>query len=151
MTTISWLWRALTVSTLSSYGRVSSRFPAKVAIDFIEYERRVCKYSFQMKCRLRTSSVISETCFSPLAALLTVFSILLHTEFYTFPRQHLHTASQSSRITDLLERYGLQEKYWEGKILSNGLPTDWNGIDKISVSNKYILEQYLKDELEKRF
>lgn len=51
----------------------------------------------------------------------------------------------------MLERYGLQEKYCEGKILSNELPTDWNGIDKISVSNKYILEQYLKDELEKRF
>ena len=65
------------MSTLTLYGRASSRFPAKVAIDFIEYERSVCKYSFQTKCQLRTSSVISETCFSPLAALLTVVSILL--------------------------------------------------------------------------
>lgn len=81
----------------------------------------------------------------------TVFSILLHTDFYTFPRQHLHTASQSSRITDLLERYGLQEKYCEGKIYSDEVPIDWNSIDEISTSNKFILEQYLKDELKKRF
>jgi len=81
----------------------------------------------------------------------TVFSILLHTDFYTFPRQHLHTASQSSRITDLLERYGLQEKYCEGKINSDEVPIDWNSIDEISTSNKFILEQYLKDELKKRF
>lgn len=81
----------------------------------------------------------------------TVFSILLHTDFYTFPRQHLHTASQSSRITDLLEQYGLQEKYCEGKIFSDEVPIDWNSIDEISTSNKFILEQYLKDELKKRF
>lgn len=82
----------------------------------------------------------------------TVFSILLHTDFYTFPRQHLHTASQSSRITDLLERYGLQNKYCEGDIFSDRLPIDgWNIIDEISTSNKFVLEKYLKEALKKRF
>ena len=80
----------------------------------------------------------------------TVFSILLHTDFYTFPRQHLHTASQSSRVTDLLTKYGLQDKYCRDGKFYNERIIDWNIIDEISALNKFALEKYLKEELGKR-
>lgn len=77
----------------------------------------------------------------------TVFSILLHTEFYTFPRQHLHTASQSSRITDLLERYGLQEKYMKSGKIVGSCQLKWDEIDRITEENGSILNEYLVSEL----
>lgn len=81
----------------------------------------------------------------------TAFSILLHTDFYTFRRQHLHSASQSSRITDLLERYGIDKRYCEDGKLCKESVNDWNIIDEISASNRFILREYLIEELEKRF
>ncbi len=80
----------------------------------------------------------------------TVFSILLHTDFFTFPRRHLHSASQSSRITDLLEQYGLQDKYCKDKLINNELTLEWNMIDEISASSQLVLEKYMKEELEVR-
>ncbi len=140
--------------TIYEIEKLSKRLDAKIlcfSYDYHEYDLFENAIYINGNPREYVALIQNAKCVCTDSFHSTVFSILLHTEFYTFPRQHLHTASQSSRITDLLERYGLQEKYCEGKILSNELPTDWDGIDKISVSNKYILEQYLKDELEKRF
>ena len=80
----------------------------------------------------------------------TVFSILQHTDFYTFPRQHLHVTSQSSRITDLLKCYGMDSRYCEDGRVCDGTVIDWKVADEISVSNQFILGEYLKEELEKR-
>ena len=40
----------------------------------------------------------------------TLFSIYFDTPFFTFHRQYMHNASQTSRITNLLSLYGLEER-----------------------------------------
>ena len=77
----------------------------------------------------------------------TVFSILLHTSFYIFPRQHLHAMSQSSRVTDLLEQYGLQDKYIASGEIGECSQLNWDMIDKITERNRSILNEYLIDEI----
>ena len=79
----------------------------------------------------------------------TVFSIMLHTEFYTFPRQHLHTASQSSRITDLLERFGLDRKYVKYQKISDESLIDWNVVDEIIEKDRVVLKKYLEEEIKR--
>lgn len=81
----------------------------------------------------------------------TVFSIILHTNFITFQRQHLHSATQSSRITDLLKRYKLKEKYsTSGKIKEMNQP-DWDMVDRIVKEDNLALKRYLIEELQNRF
>lgn len=41
----------------------------------------------------------------------TMFSIIFKKQFFTFQRQYLHNNPQTSRITDLLKRYGLEERF----------------------------------------
>jgi len=41
----------------------------------------------------------------------TLFSINLGVQFYTYHRQYLHGFAQTSRISDLLKRYGLEERF----------------------------------------
>lgn len=43
----------------------------------------------------------------------TMFSIIFRKQFFTFQRQYLHHNPQTSRITDLLERYDLNERFIE--------------------------------------
>lgn len=80
----------------------------------------------------------------------TAFSILLHTVFYTFPRQHLHKESQECRVTNLLEEYGLQRMYCEDGNLHSESAVNWATIDEVSISKHTILVKYLEEELEKR-
>lgn len=81
----------------------------------------------------------------------SVFSIIMHKRFYTFPRQHLHTASQSSRITDLLARYGLEKRYVKkGAITEDDETIDWNAVDEEMNAERNILKDYLNGEIRKR-
>lgn len=81
----------------------------------------------------------------------SVFSIIMHKKFYTFPRLHLHTASQSSRITDLLVRYGLEKRYVKkGAITEDDESMDWNAVDEEMNVERNILKDYLNEEIRKR-
>lgn len=53
----------------------------------------------------------------------TLFSINMQTDFITFERQLKHGQSQSSRITDLLTRYSLNERFFDKEKSVKNLPS----------------------------
>lgn len=80
----------------------------------------------------------------------SVFSIIMHKRFYTFPRKHLHTSSQSSRITDLLTRYDLENRYVKSGIIPEEDSINWNAVDNIMENERIVLRKYLDEEIERR-
>lgn len=80
----------------------------------------------------------------------TVFSTIFHKSFFTFQRKHLHKNSQSSRLTDMLVRYGLIKNYVQDKCNLEESKIDWNDIDVILENEREVLRRYIKEEVEKR-
>lgn len=75
----------------------------------------------------------------------TLFSLNLETQFYTFERNYLHGNSQSSRITDLLKRIGMIDRYITGDELPKG---NWNS-DEIFKEDRKNIRDYLKKAIGK--
>lgn len=80
----------------------------------------------------------------------TVFSIIFHKNFFAFPRNYLHNNPQSSRLTDMLMRYGLMENYVQSQKELEENRVDWNYIDEILKKERAMLRKYIKEEVEKR-
>lgn len=80
----------------------------------------------------------------------TVFSIIFHKNFFTFPRKHLHKNSQSSRLTDMLTRYGLIKNYVQDKNDLEEYGINWDDIDVMLENEREVLRRYIKEEVEKR-
>jgi len=80
----------------------------------------------------------------------SVFSIMMHKRFYTFPRRHLHTSPQSSRITDLLTRYDLENRYVKSGVIPEEDSINWNAVDNIMKNERTVLRKYLDEEIERR-
>ena len=80
----------------------------------------------------------------------SVFSIIMHKRFYTFPRQHLHKSPQSSRITDLLTRYDLEDRYVKSGIIPEEDSINWNAVDTTMENERIAFRKYLDEEIERR-
>lgn len=80
----------------------------------------------------------------------TVFSVIFHKKFFTFPRKHLHKNSQSSRLTDMLTRYGLIKNYVQDENDLKEYRINWDDIDIMLENEREVLRRYIKEEVEKR-
>lgn len=80
----------------------------------------------------------------------SVFSIIMHKRFYTFPRQHLHKSPQSSRIIDLLTRYDLEDRYVKSGMIPEEDSINWNAVDTTMENERIVLRKYLDEEIERR-
>lgn len=100
---------------------------AKDYVAYIDYSEAVCTDSFHS----------------------TLFAINLNKVFYTFQRQYIHDFPQTARISDLLERYKLTDRY----ILQFNQIKDVYGKEnynhqEILFSERKNLSNYLKCQLE---
>ena len=77
----------------------------------------------------------------------TVFSIIFHKPFFTFKRNHITKESQSPRITDMLTRYKLLNRYIRNADEMIDSNIDWNCIDVILKNERDILTAYIKKEV----
>lgn len=82
----------------------------------------------------------------------TMFSILLNKEFFSFSRQYRHNNPQSCRVTDLLQRYDLKERYiTDDPDVSYIKRIVWDGINaRLNVEREH-LQAWLEAELNKKF
>lgn len=77
----------------------------------------------------------------------SLFCINMETEFFCYERQYLHGKSQTSRITDMLNRYGYSERFIR---TDSCLPINKKRISNISLNyDRQRLKLYLLDELGK--
>lgn len=75
----------------------------------------------------------------------TVFSVNLQKNFYCFQRQYLNAAPQTSRLSDLLKRIGLEERFIEDEreVQFQDIDYDHDYLEK----EREITYKYLKEKL----
>lgn len=76
-----------------------------------------------------------------------VFSILFHTEFYSFARNYTHGQDQSTRITDLLININMRERFNPSDILS---AIDFDIADAFFQKERIKMDTYLERVLGKK-
>ena len=79
----------------------------------------------------------------------TAFSLLMHTPFYTFTRNYTHEQNQSTRITSLLEKVGLERRF-NAKHLNIDEKISFDVADKILESEREDADKYLSGLLERK-
>jgi hypothetical protein len=79
----------------------------------------------------------------------TMLSIILNKKFYTFQRQYLHSSNQSSRIIDLVKRYGLEQYYISGNLtkMPEWKVISWNKINDRLANERNLTRDYLETEI----
>lgn len=80
----------------------------------------------------------------------TLFSIILEKEFYTFHRQYIHKNPQTSRIKDLLARYGIEERLiGDIEQVNRADSRVCKNIQEIVVNERNKLINFLEKEIER--
>lgn len=74
----------------------------------------------------------------------TIYSLLFHTNFYSFTRSYTHGQNQSSRITDLLMRINAMERFDSSEMK---FPMDFSFSDEFFQNEKAKMDAYLERNL----
>lgn len=77
----------------------------------------------------------------------SVFSLIFHTEFYTYTRKYSHSQNQSTRIESLLARAGVKGRF---DAEEDAPPVNFNNADALFNKERMMADNYLETFLEKR-